>query len=113
MPDLTEYRTHELKILPEYFKEVANESKRFEVRKNDRDYKSGDFLHLKEWNPLKGEYTGQEAICAVRYILQDEKYLQPGFCVMTIVVLKTRLFRFPGKPPAWTGIDPEEYLVRS
>ncbi|HGS9341836.1 TPA: DUF3850 domain-containing protein, partial [Clostridioides difficile] len=27
---------HELKILPQYFKEVVNGNKNFEVRKNDR-----------------------------------------------------------------------------
>lgn len=30
---------HELKILPQYFKEVVNGNKNFEVRKNDRGFK--------------------------------------------------------------------------
>ncbi|HGS9342764.1 DUF3850 domain-containing protein [Clostridioides difficile] len=30
---------HELKILPQYFKEVVNGNKNFEVRKNDRSFK--------------------------------------------------------------------------
>lgn len=40
--------THELKILPEYFEAVASGCKQFEIRKNDRDYKVGDQLILRE-----------------------------------------------------------------
>lgn len=43
-------KIHELKILPEYFDAVISGRKRFEIRKNDRDYKVGDQLILKEWS---------------------------------------------------------------
>ena len=46
---------HELKILPEYFEAVDSLHKQFELRKNDRDYKVGDFLLLKEFE--EGTYT--------------------------------------------------------
>lgn len=108
MPDLTEYKTHDLKILPVYFSEVVKENKRFEVRKNDRDFKIGDFLHLKEWDPEKQAYTGQEAICAVRYLLEDPRYLQRGFCIMSIVVLKAKMYQFPGNGLGWTLDDWKE-----
>jgi len=81
---------------------VIKENKRFEVRRNDRGFKSGDFVHLKEWDPEKGEFTGQEAICSVRYTLQDPRFLQPGFCVFTIVVLKAKLFTDGNALPGWT-----------
>ena len=45
--------THHLKILPCYFREVASGNKTFELRKNDRDFKSGDSLILQEYN---GQY---------------------------------------------------------
>lgn len=35
---------HELKIAPEYFKDVRTGLKKFEIRKNDRDFKVGDRL---------------------------------------------------------------------
>lgn len=44
-------KTHELKILPQYFKAVQNGSKTFELRKNDRRFKVGDTLILREWHP--------------------------------------------------------------
>lgn len=39
---------HELKILPEYFNEIMYGRKKFEVRFNDRNFKVGDTLLLKE-----------------------------------------------------------------
>lgn len=76
--------THELKILPEYFDEVAIRRKTFEIRKNDRDYQVGDCLILKEW--YRGKYTGRELKRYVSYIYHgDGTYgLPEGFCVMSI-----------------------------
>jgi len=76
--------THELKILPEYFKDVAHLKKTFEIRKNDRDYKVGDTLILKEWNGEK--YTGREVKRTVTYIYYgDGTYgLSDDYVVMAI-----------------------------
>ena len=43
---------HELKILPQYYEAVANGSKTFEVRKNDRRFQKGDTVRLREWEHL-------------------------------------------------------------
>ena len=37
---------HELKILPEYYKEVLAGKKKFEIRKNDRNFKTEDQYDL-------------------------------------------------------------------
>ena len=74
---------HELKILPEYFDAVRCGDKRFELRKNDRDFHKGDVLRLKEWDGEK--YTGEEVDVLVRYILYEwTGGLQAGYCIMSI-----------------------------
>lgn len=74
---------HELKILPEYFNEVISHNKQFELRKDDRDYKVGDYILLKEYE--NGEYTGRESGCLkITYILRNcpEYGLMDGYCIL-------------------------------
>lgn len=42
---------HELKIWPQYYARVADGSKTFEVRENDRGFQYGDTVALREWDP--------------------------------------------------------------
>lgn len=42
---------HELKIHPQYYCRVADGSKTFEVRDNDRGFQMGDTVKLREWDP--------------------------------------------------------------
>ena len=42
---------HELKIWPQWYCRVADGSKTFELRDNDRGFQSGDTVVLKEWDP--------------------------------------------------------------
>lgn len=42
---------HELKIYPMYYSRVADGSKTFEVRTNDREFQSGDTVTLREFDP--------------------------------------------------------------
>lgn len=55
-------RVHELKIWPQYYARVANGSKTFEIRHNDRDYQSGDKVILREWDPKPINPTDDMAI---------------------------------------------------
>lgn len=50
--------TYYLKTIQPFFNDVAFGSKRFEVRKNDRDFKVGDFLVLQEYDPEADTYIG-------------------------------------------------------
>jgi ASC-1-like (ASCH) protein len=75
--------THELKINPEYFTKVITGEKRFEIRKNDRDFKLGDYLTLREFEGDK--LTGMQTTVYVTYILHGPAYgLEEGFCIMSI-----------------------------
>ena len=73
--------THQLKIYPEYFNAVAAGEKKFEYRKNDRDFHVGDTLQLRE---LAGEYTGREIKVKVTYMLTKFDALPDGWCIMSI-----------------------------
>ena len=76
--------THELKIRPEYFLAVFCGSKRFELRKDDRGYKVGDYLLFKEFKD--GAYTGRTLMPhgPIRYILRNcpEYGLKEGYCII-------------------------------
>lgn len=72
--------THEKKILPEYFKEVVEGNKTFELRK-DEGYQVGDILILKEWDK---EYTGLYVKRIISYVLRDvpQYGLMEGYCIL-------------------------------
>jgi len=75
----------ELKTWPEYYQDL-NRGKNFEVRKDDRDFKIGDFLVLKEWVPEREVYTGNKMVYVILFILRNkpELGLKPGYCVLGI-----------------------------
>ncbi len=73
---------HELKILPEYFEASISNRKRFELRKNNRNFCVGDVLVLREWNGE--EYTGRVAEYNVDYILERFDGLDPNYVIMSI-----------------------------
>lgn len=74
---------HELKISPKYFDDVNKNKKRFELRKDDRDYKVGDLITLREYD--NGQYTGREIKnIPIGYILRNvpEYGLREGYCIL-------------------------------
>lgn len=76
---------HELKINPEFFKEIKDESKNFEIRKNDRNFCVNDILVLKEYDPDTKQYTGRTIDRIVDYILFGGQYgLEEGYVCMSI-----------------------------
>ena len=57
-------QVHELKEWPATFEE--NDRSHFsELRKGDRSFSAGDLLHIREWVPPAGPYTGRERLAEV------------------------------------------------
>lgn len=96
-------KTHHLKTLPAYFDAVCRGDKTFEIRKNDRDFQTGDTLVLEEFKgdpphaprtpgqpPLTREelgYTGEDATCVVSYTLHGPAFgLELGYVIMGLVL---------------------------
>ena len=61
--------THHVKITPIHYEEIASERKNFEIRFDDRNYKIGDIVELKE-------YLGQKTIptCPDRHCCSGREY---------------------------------------
>lgn len=60
---------HELKILKEHYENVVSGKKGFELRRNDRNYKVGDYLALNEIDPDTGNYTRRSSLVKVTCII--------------------------------------------
>lgn len=84
--------THELKTDPEVFEALHQGNKTFEIRFDDRGYRVGDRLLLKETRHSGEEmkqgkplvYTGRMMGFAVSYILRGPIYgLKEGWVIMS------------------------------
>ena len=75
--------THELKTRPNFFEAVVSGKKTFEIRRNDRNFKVGDRILLKEYSNETG-YTGKSAVFDITYIMTDKEYVKKGFAVLGI-----------------------------
>jgi hypothetical protein len=69
MDERTDERTHKLKTWPCYFRAIWDGLKRFEVRRNDRNFQHADTLLLREYEPTRQHYTGREIRATVGYIM--------------------------------------------
>lgn len=76
--------THNLEISPEYFNAVVSGEKTFEIRKNGRDFKAGDKLHLTE---VSDSFPPRKVTVEVTHILDNPEYLQKGYVAMGIKIL--------------------------
>lgn len=82
-------RIHVLNILPEFFDAIVDGTKTFEVRRNDRDFRVGDTLVLRRYDPMTREQFRDESGCIPRaqrlvtYILEGDSFgIDTGYVVM-------------------------------
>ena len=86
---------HVLKTEHNYWLDSRDCCKDFEVRKNDRNFKVGDWVHLVD--SISEDKAGHYVSAQIAYILDD-----PQFCLPGLVILGLRqkmyhaIFVYPG-----------------
>lgn len=78
---------HVLKTIDHYWDALADGSKTFEVRKNDRAFQKGDTLILERWENsrlgLRQSSPRQLLSAKVTYLLQGGQFgIEPTYCVL-------------------------------
>ncbi|EKF65044.1 putative phage protein [Serratia plymuthica A30] len=76
-------KAHELKITTAHFYFVLAGVKKAEFRLNDRDYKEGDILKLREWLPEAEGYTGEYVHVRITHITDVSEWA-PGYVMLSI-----------------------------
>jgi len=77
---------HELKTDPQHFRDVVLGKKSCEIRNNDRQFKVGQILHLREFSRRigAGVYTGADVFVRVDHVLDFPEGLRPGYVCLSI-----------------------------
>ncbi|HGO4697869.1 TPA: DUF3850 domain-containing protein [Klebsiella pneumoniae] len=112
--------THELKIYPEFFSAVCTGVKRAELRKNDRDYRVGDTLHLMETPRGSCHRTGEFINVTITHIADVGEWM-PDYVLLSVelqerrkadsepVILYRQVNPVNGMKTYWAELDPEEF----
>lgn len=84
--------THNVKSWVPFFQAFKSGNKKHDMRDMiDRDYKVGDELILEEYDPFKGEYTGDTLRMRITYITSRDTpcafssaALAKDFCILSL-----------------------------
>lgn len=82
-------KTHYIKCWPEYYTAIATTAKKFDLRKDDRNYQVNDTVVLQEYDPNTERYTANELKMRITYILRGAKQfgLMDGYCILSLKFL--------------------------
>jgi hypothetical protein len=112
-------KIHELKSWPQFFEKVVSGEKTFEVRLDDRNFKVGDFLYLREYDPKALRYSGRFQYARITYILDArEDRIVAGVIHSNYVVLAISLYWsalvpvLPGQEGSQTRPEPFSVELR-
>jgi hypothetical protein len=86
---------HELKCWPQFFQAIKSGHKRHDLRRaDDREFRVGDRLLLREYDPETRTYSGSTLVVEVTYITSAElpcalskDALHPAFSILSIKVI--------------------------
>ncbi|MGE1142713.1 DUF3850 domain-containing protein [Bacillus pumilus] len=76
---------HNLKINREFFNPVLEQTKTFEIRKNDRGFCVGDTVILNEWDNQTNQYTGRKVKIKITYMTDFEQ--KNNYVVFSFIML--------------------------
>lgn len=79
-------KIHRLKTVQPYFERCWQNSKTFEVRKNDRDFQKGDTVYLQEYDAENTTYSGKELRCTILYVLHEFPAIEKGYVVFSFCI---------------------------
>lgn len=73
---------HYLKTETQYYQAIERGEKKFELRKNDRNFKKYDMIHLEE--VVEGVYTKRSLPpLEIQYVFKGGEYgLKEGYCII-------------------------------
>lgn len=77
---------HHLKTWPPFFQQIIDGEKTFELRRNDRGFKTGDYLVLEEYQPDGKIYTGRILVRKIGAIVEGDWGLESGVCAMSLLL---------------------------
>ncbi|WP_371341078.1 DUF3850 domain-containing protein [Klebsiella quasipneumoniae] len=96
--------THDIKIYPEFFSAVCTGVKRAELRKNDRDYRVGDTLHLMETPRGSCHQTGEFINVKITHIADVGEWM-PGYVLLSVELQERRKAAMDSEPYGFTDGD--------
>lgn len=76
---------HNVRLHLDYFQDVVDGNKTFEIRFDDRGYKKGDFIVLHEYSDEAPHYSGRTITKRIGFITDYEQ--QEGFVVFSLLDL--------------------------
>lgn len=87
---------HTVKSWTAFFQAIKSGDKTHDMRDMvDRDYRVGDILILNEYDPFKGEYTGDTCRVKITYITSADTpcafssaALAKGYCILSLKLVE-------------------------
>lgn len=83
LPSKQEKTAHDVKLGASFFEDVRSGRKNFELRRNDRNYKTGDLIVLHEYKD--GKETDRSITKEIGYMLEEFEGLKDGYCILGLV----------------------------
>jgi hypothetical protein len=83
-PETRPPSVHILKCWPRYFCELVAGTKTAEVRNNDRDFRAGDYLLLREYDQNAAGFTARWLVAKVRGVTDLDAVLMTGHVLLSL-----------------------------